>query len=67
VTTERAQDPAIHCIFLRKEFLRLFGIFTEISLRFEDLDLHFVTLNKVDEVDVFCEDSLYADKITLSS
>jgi len=45
----------------------LFGIFTEISLRFEDLDLHFVTLNKVDEVDVFCEDSLYADKITLSS
>jgi len=61
VTTERAQHPTVHCGFLRKEFLRSSGIFAESSLGFEDLDFHFVTLNKVDEVDVFREDSLYAD------
>ena len=62
VTTERAQDPTVHCAFLRKVLLRFFGILAERSLSVEDLDLHFVTLNKVDEVDVFLEDSLYADE-----
>ena len=60
VTTERAQDPAVHCAFLRKELLRFFGIFAERFLSLEDFDLQFVALNKVDEVDVFLEDSLYA-------
>lgn len=62
VTTKRAQDPAVHCIFLRKEFFRSYGIFAETSLGFEDLDFHFVTLNQVDEIDVYREDSLYADE-----
>jgi len=57
MTTERAQDATVHRVFLRKEFPRSFGIFAESSLGFENLDLHFVTLNKVDEVDVFRDDS----------
>jgi len=57
MTTECAQYPSIHCVFLRKEFFLRSSIFTELSLRLEDSDLLFGSFNKVDEIDMLLQDS----------
>jgi hypothetical protein len=61
MSTESAQYPTVHCIFLRKEFILVSSIFTELLLRFEDSDLLFGSFNKVNEIDMLLQDSLYAN------
>lgn len=67
MTTERAQDPSVICIFLRKVFFRLFGIFAKLFLGLEHLDLPVVASEKVNEVDVLIEDSLRINRKTIKS
>jgi hypothetical protein len=59
MTTERAQDPTVHRVFLRKVFFRCPSIFAELPLGPEDLDFLFVPFDEVDEINVFLEDSLW--------
>jgi len=58
MTTERAQDPTVHRVFLRKEFFRCSSIFAQLPLGPKDLDFLFVPFDEVDEIDVFLESSL---------
>jgi hypothetical protein len=58
MTTERAQDPTVHSVFLRKIFFRFSSIFAELPLSPENLDFFFIPLDEVDEINVLLEDSL---------
>ena len=60
MATERAQYSTIRCVFLREEFLRPPGIFAELLLRFEDLNILSRSFDKVHKIDVFPKDSLEA-------
>jgi len=66
MTTERAQDSTVHRVFLWKELSRFACIFAELSLTLKDSNLLFVSFNKVDEIDVLLEDSLWCERKTLS-
>jgi hypothetical protein len=61
MTTERAQDSTVHRIFLWKELSRLACVYAEFSLSFKDSNLFLVSLDKVDEIDVLLEDSLWCE------
>ena len=62
MTTECAQDPTVRRVFLRKEFPGFLRIFAELFFGPEDVDLLFIPLNEVDEVDVLLEDDLRPDE-----
>lgn len=62
MATERAQDPTVRRVFLRKEFPGFSRIFAELFLGPEDMHLLFVPFDEVDEVDVLLEDDLRPDE-----
>lgn len=66
MTTERAQDSTVHCVFLWKELSRFARISAELSFTLKDSNLFFVSFNKVDEIDVLLEDSLRCESKALS-
>lgn len=67
MTTERAQDPAVHRVFFWKELSRFACIFAEFSHSLKDSNLLPVSFDKVDEIDVLLEDSLWCERRALSS
>jgi hypothetical protein len=58
MASERTQNSTIHRIFLWEEFLGLLGILTKLFLRFEDRYILPGPLEKVDEINMFLQDSL---------
>jgi hypothetical protein len=60
MATERTQYSSIRCVLPWEEFIRTPGIFAELHLRFENLNILSRSFDKVDKIDVCPKNSLEA-------
>ena len=60
MATERTQYSSIRCVLPWEEFIRTPGIFAELRLRFENLNILSRSFDKVDKIDVCPKNSLEA-------
>ena len=67
MTTKRAQDSTVHCVFLREELSRFARVFAEFSLSLKDSNFFLISLDKVNKIDVLLEDNLWCERKTLLS